>query len=148
MEGIDPRELKAFFLLQSLTAEELTAFLAYCQRREYFEGHAVFHEKEHGEALYIIIKGSVEIMRQGGEVLATLCDGDFFGEVALFDYALRTAGAIAKQDTVLLEVNRNDFNKLFVKEPSIAAKLLYQMMTEMSRRLRVKNSPSGGIIFS
>jgi len=147
MEKVDLNELRKHFIFQLFDDDELTQLIAYFNRRAYFDSHAVFHEKERGESMLIILKGEVLIMREGGDIIATLREGDFFGEVALFDYALRTAGAVAQGDVVLLEITRTDFNNLFNCNKNVAAKLLYQMMTEMSRRLRQKNNPTGGITF-
>jgi CRP-like cAMP-binding protein len=144
---MDIVELKKFFLFQSMSGEEISEFSSYCTSHDYFDGLYVFHEKDRGETMHIVMKGAVKIVRDGGEVIANLGPGDFFGEVALFDYALRTAGAVADGDTTLLEIHRNEFNKAFKNNPRIVAKLLYQLMTEMSRRLRVKNNPGGGLIF-
>ena len=97
----------------------------------------------------LVKRGEVKIMRtelEHEKELALMHAGDFFGEVTLFDYALRTAAALTVQDTVLLEISRNNFNRLFKNNPRIVAKLLYQMMTEMSRRLRRRNNPGGGLI--
>ena len=147
MDGVGILDLKKFFIFQSMEETEIAEFLGYCAKVECFDGHQLFSEKDYGETMNIIIKGSVDIVRQDKSVIVSLQEGDFFGEVALFDYTLRTAGAIARGDTILIEIHRSDFNKLFMKTPKIAAKLLYQMMTEMSRRLRIKNSPGGGLIF-
>ena len=116
----------------------------------YRRGETIFRQGEACDCMYVVQAGSVEVSgcKDGQEfIIAIHGKGDFFGEVALFDYALRTAGAVASEETVLLEINRGDFNKVFTDQPRIIAKILYQMMTEMSRRLRRTNSPGGGLKF-
>ena len=147
MDEIDFNELKKLFLFQLFADTDIAQVLTYFTRREYMAGSMVFGEHDHGESMYVILAGAVKIARAAGETIAELHEGDFFGEVALFDYALRTASATAMEDGVILEITRNEFNKLFSTSPALAARFLYQMMTEMSRRLRRKNSPGGGIIF-
>lgn len=146
MEEINVPELKKFFIFQAMTDSELVEFVGYCTHQKYVDGYTIFYEKDRGETMHIIINGAVKITKQDGALIAVLREGDFFGEVALFDYALRSAGAVADGNVLLLEIHRNNFNKLFNKNPVIIAKLLYQLMTEMSRRLRAKNNP-GGLIF-
>jgi CRP-like cAMP-binding protein len=147
MDELNINELKKLFLFQLFSDTDLAQALTYFTRREYFAGSAVFNEHDRGESMYVILQGSVKIVKVSGETIAELHEGDFFGEVALFDYALRTASAAAFEDSVILEITRNEFNKLFSTSPGLTAKFLYQMMTEMSRRLRRKNNPGGGIIF-
>lgn len=142
--------LKDLFLFQLLTREEMADLAGLFGEKTYKPGETVFYEKDKGETMYVIKSGSIKIAKhEGSEMkeIITYTQGDFFGEIALFEYALRTASAIAQEDTVLLEVTRIDFNRFFSQKPHIVAKLLYQMMIEMSRRLRRKNIPDGGVIF-
>lgn len=147
MDDLNINELKKLFLFQLFSDADLAQALTYFTHREYFSGNSIFNERDRGESMYVILKGAVKISKSSGETIAELHEGDFFGEVALFDYALRTASARAFEDSVILEITRNEFNQLFSTSPGLAAKFLYQMMTEMSRRLRRKNNPGGGIIF-
>ena len=147
MDEININELKKLPFFQIFNDADLAQVLTYFTRREYMAGSMVFEEHDHGESMYIILSGVVKISRAGGETIAEPHEGDFFGEVTLFDYALRTASATTVEDSMVIEITRSDFNKLFSVAPVLAAKLLYQMMTEMSRRLRRKNNPGGGIIF-
>ena len=146
MDEINVNELKKLSLFQLFSENDIAQLLTYFTRHEYLADNAVFKEHDHGESMYVILQGAIMISRASGETIAELHEGDFFGEVALFDYALRTASAVAKEDSFILEITRNDFNKLFSVAPALTAKLLYQMMTEMSRRLRRKNNPGSSII--
>ncbi len=149
MAGINPQELKNLFLFQLLTNDELEETAGYFEEKSYLSGATIFKQREKGESMHVVKRGEVKIMRtelEHEKELALMHAGDFFGEVTLFDYALRTAAALTVQDTVLLEISRNNFNRLFKNNPRIVAKLLYQMMTEMSRRLRRRNNPGGGLI--
>lgn len=150
MEEIRANELRELFLFQLVTMEELKEVVAICREKMYAAGMKIFAEKDKGETICIIKTGSVKITKNEGgkeKELITLSQGDFFGEVALFDYVFRTASAITLEDTTIMEINRAEFNKFFSQKPQIAAKILYQMMTEMSRRLRKKDTPLGGFLF-
>jgi len=147
MDEINTNELKKLPFFQIFSEAEIAQVLTYFTRREYMASSIVFEEHDHGESMYVILSGAVNIVRAGGETIIELHEGDFFGEVTLFDYALRTASATAIEDSMVIEITRSDFNKLFSVAPALTAKLLYQMMTEMSRRLRRKNNPGGGIVF-
>jgi len=149
MSEKDTQEMRELFLFELMTDDDLQALMPILREKFYGAGTKIFSEKERGETMFVIKKGSVKIVKQDGDVqkeLITFSAGDFFGEVTLFEYAMRTASAFAVEDTTLLEIARTDFTKLFSQKPQVTAKILFQMMTEMSRRLRRKNMPSGGLI--
>lgn len=78
-------------------------------KKTFRSGSIIFREGEPGNAAYIIEKGMVEIAAlQRGErrVMALLTEGEIFGEMALIDDGLRSATAIAVQDTEVLVINR------------------------------------------
>jgi len=78
-------------------------------KKTFRSGSIIFKEGEPGTAAYIIEKGMVEIAAlQRGErrVMALLTEGEIFGEMALIDDGLRSATAIAVQDTEVLVINR------------------------------------------
>jgi ATP-binding cassette subfamily B protein len=80
----------------------------------------VFKENDHGEKLYILVAGIVEIFTHwdGGEkILAKLTDGDFFGEVALLFDTPRNASVRAKGACVFLTLHYQKFQKIFQKLP-------------------------------
>lgn len=135
-------ELRKIFLFQLLNEDEFKELAKSWRERIYEVGTKIFSEGLIGEAMYIITSGSVKITRiaDGRErEIITLQRGDFFGEIALFEYVSRTASATTLTKVSLLEITREEFNGLFSESPQIAAKILYQMIIDMSKRLRVTN---------
>ena len=60
--------------------------------RDYNEGEVVVHQGEIGECMYVILEGEVEvILDQGGQSvrLAVRREGEFFGEMAIFEREVR-----------------------------------------------------------
>lgn len=142
--------LKEFFLFQLLTKEELKEVSSIFYEKTYASGTKIFSENDKGSTMYIVKTGAVRIVKQEGEgekEIITFMPGDFFGEIALFDYVFRTASAIADEETTVLEIQRDQFNKFFSEKPHLVAKILYQMMCEMARRVRRVISPTGFLIF-
>jgi len=142
MEDKKLEELRKLPIFQSLSLDELNEFASGVVEKACPDGTKVFSERETGDLMYIIKTGTVRIkkMKAGAEVeLAVLGPGDFFGEVALFRDVLRTATAIAGKQVVVLAVTRAYFNKFMLDKPHIAVKLLYHMLAELAKRLRVKN---------
>src|SRR5439155_398211 len=68
-------------------------------------GETIFDHGELPEFLYVVEQGIVDIVlpAQGGEIIvATFESGSFFGELAVFDRATRTATARAAVETSLI----------------------------------------------
>lgn len=136
------KELQTSVLFKDCTKKELKAISKVCTLREFKKGQHVFFEKDPGSALYVIIKGKVEIKQHTKakfRTLAILGRGMFFGEVALFDQAPRSATALALEDLYLLCIFRHDLNKLVARYPELGNKLLYTLACVLAQRLRVTN---------
>ena len=100
---------------------------------EYFPaGHVLFNEGDPGEKMYIIKTGSVEVIR-GSANVATLKDGEFFGEMALVSELPRTATIKAASDVELLVLQKEDFRHLLESSPSIASKVSYEVVHRVNQ---------------
>lgn len=81
-------------------------------------------EGDPGKTMYLINTGKVAILRStvsGDKLLATLKQGDFFGEMALMGLQdRRSASAKTLVETTVLELTREAFEALIRKSPEIA----------------------------
>jgi CRP/FNR family transcriptional regulator, cyclic AMP receptor protein len=104
--------------------------------KDYKDGSIIFEENSVGKEMYIIISGKVKIIKKKGEVetiLATLEEGEFFGEMSLFDNNPRSATVKAIGNIKLLEINQKNFLKKISKDPSLA----FRILEKMSQRIRI-----------
>ncbi len=85
-------------------------------------GETIFKQGADGDFYYIIKTGKCKVTRTaktGSELtLATLSDGDAFGEEALLTEAKRNANIIMTTDGSLMRLSKEDFNEL-LKEPNL-----------------------------
>jgi len=85
-------------------------------------GESIIKQGGDGDYYYIINKGKCKVSRTsktGSELtLATLNDGDAFGEEALLTEAKRNANITMTTDGVLMRLSKEDFNEL-LKEPNL-----------------------------
>jgi CRP-like cAMP-binding protein len=102
---------------------------AICEIEEYKAGSVVVQEGTEGESMYIVAKGTLEILLKG-QHLTYKKPGEFMGEVALLQQSKRTATAVAKEDTLLLSLKKNDLDEVFKKDPEME-KFFYKAMLEM-----------------
>ncbi len=135
--------LKQVPVFSGLKHREFNALENLIHNRNYKPGEMVFKRLAPGEGMYIILSGKVEIYleMEGGErnVLTTLSDGDFFGELSLLDDEVRSAAAVAAEATELLGFFRPDLFSLLERNPELGNKILINLARVISARLRKTN---------
>ncbi len=93
-------------------------------------------EGEPGESMFLINSGKVAIIKNtpvGEKTLATLKEGDFFGEMALMGSQPRRAATVKTlTETTVLELNRPAFEALIKRSPEIGIKII-KTLTERVR---------------
>ena len=85
--------------------------------------------------MYVVQGGQVEVIREQGEkeiLLAVLKEGDFFGEMALFDRELRSATVRARGEARILTVDEKTFLGRVQEDPSLS----FNILRTMSARIR------------
>ncbi len=92
----------------------------------------ILRQGQVGTGFYLVVSGQVRVVR-GGEVVARLGPGEFFGELSVLDQMPRTAHVIADAPTVCLALPSWDFTKLLEQHPKITLSVL----RVVARRLRV-----------
>ncbi len=114
-------------LLRDLNRIERASLVPRLDREERRTGDMIVRQGEPGDALYIILAGTVLVSRrdEGGERtdVAHLGPGECFGEMALLAGMPRTADVTAFTDLSLLRLSRNGFDKLFKSNPSVSVHL-------------------------
>jgi CRP-like cAMP-binding protein len=133
-------------LFSDLNEAELARFAEVTREREYPKNSVILFEDDPGDALYIVSTGQVKVVLIGEDgrevILSVLGDGDFFGEMALIDDEPRSAHVIAMKDSQLLVLRRDDFQLQLRDHPTIALKLL----RELVQRLRRADEKIGGLV--
>ena len=91
-------------------------------------GRAVIEQDDPADRLYVVARGTLAVTRRGPDgapvPLATLSDGDTFGEIALLHDVARTSTVTTTTDTTLLSLSRDRFGKLCAHEPKLRARAL------------------------
>ena len=133
------RELSEFELFSGLSREDLASLSEYCLPREFRKGQVLFYEGEEADCLYVIVGGEVEVWSdfraKERDLLAINKDKCIVGEMALIDSLPRSATLIASTDVSTYVINRDDFEKLLIRFPSIAVII----MKSLSKIVRNSN---------
>ncbi|GAB4486644.1 MAG: hypothetical protein OHK006_14760 [Thermodesulfovibrionales bacterium] len=122
--------LKKVPLLRGISHKLLRKLMMDLIEKEYAAGESVFREGETGKALYILIDGSVSILKQqnGGEkTLAVLGPGTHFGELALVSEEPRFASAVAATDSRILIMYKAYFDGLIRTNSPISSRVLLNL---------------------
>ncbi|HMW71978.1 MAG TPA: cyclic nucleotide-binding domain-containing protein, partial [Cellvibrionaceae bacterium] len=123
-------------------------FLAHCHRRRYPAKSTLIYAGDKSDSLYYIIKGSVTVLIEDEEgremIVAYLNDGDFFGEMGLFDEKdARSAWVRAKSECEIAEISYAKFQEISETHPEF----LFALGSQMARRLRATTRKVGDLAF-
>jgi len=103
-------------------------------------------EGEPGDTMFLINTGKVAVIKKtpaGEKILATLSDGDFFGEMALMGVQDRRAATVKTlTEVTVLELNRMAFEALIKRSPEIAMKVI----STLAERVRDSNGKLTALI--
>src|SRR5262249_29452703 len=80
--------LRTVELFSELATEELRAIASLAERASYASGTVIVREGEPGDSFYVLLHGEASVSR-GDKRIATLRDGECFGELALLDRGVR-----------------------------------------------------------
>jgi len=123
-------------LFAGLGAPDLERIADRFQERNFPEGARVLEEGASGTSFFVIGDGNATVS-VGGELIATLGPGDYFGEMAVVDEGVRSASVTAATDLRSYFLTPWDFRPLVEEHPELAWKLLQNL----ARRLRAAQGP-------
>src|SRR5690606_2396514 len=126
--------------LPTLKTKNLEAFLEHCNRRHFAARSTIIHAGDACDSLFYIVKGSVTVLLQDAPardmILAYLNQGEFFGEMGLFDEDHteqdRSAWVKARTECEVAELPYAEFRAITARDPE----LLYAVGRQMAHRLR------------
>lgn len=127
--------LRRISYFERCTEVELFALIARGYRKHFDIGQVICQENDPSEEFYIILEGAVEIFSEKSNIpIATLGEGDFFGEISLLTGTPRTATVRAlAPNTVLFVVERLQLQKLLSEHKELGE----QIALKLSERQQV-----------
>lgn len=139
---------------QGLTERQLEKLAHFLRERCWPEGVNICTEGEHGDQMYILYEGRVEItrtltMRVGGDFASRdkafneldAADLPVVGDIAIVDdRATRSATVRTLSPCAGLELTRSDFDRLCAEDTDLGMKLLRNILRGVCALLRKSNN--------
>lgn len=126
--GAIVERLSAVDIFAPLSVEE-TGMLAQAAVRHVFApGEMVIRAGDPGSSMFVVHNGKVRVqVNDNGRprTIATLNEGDFFGEMALFTGEPRTANVVALEETEVLEIGHAAMKRVFDTNPDLVESLSF-----------------------
>lgn len=124
--------------LSDTEIDHLSGLLRHCR---YSTGESIFFSGDHGDGLFLLVSGAVEINLPGDAPirLAAFGPGTIFGEMALLGGKPRSADAVTLEPATAYWLSNENFLAFQSLRPAAAIRMLLNIGHEMSERLRLAN---------
>lgn len=123
-------------LFEPLSENEIQDVATKIQIRQTPKGTVVLNEGDKSDSLYIVLSGKVKIFlidESGVEItLNVLHEGEYFGEVSLFDSGVRSASVVTLEDSYFGVLEKDEVLSLISAHPE----MLQNIMSGATKRLR------------
>ncbi|HEX8634459.1 MAG TPA: mechanosensitive ion channel family protein [Pyrinomonadaceae bacterium] len=118
--------LSATDIFAPLNADELSQLVCASRSHTYAPGETIIRAGEEGDSMFVVHHGNVAVQIDDNgrpRTVATLGEGDFFGEMALFTGEPRSAHVVAAAETEVLEIGHEAMKSVFESNPLLAETL-------------------------
>lgn len=140
-------------LFRNLSTPQIRTVLGICRKVNFSENEIIMKEGDIGDSLYIILKGTVEVIKS--LVISDVSEDDYreavknkvftkidershaiFGEIALLEECKRTATVRAVTNCIFYEIKKDDFLRLLETDSVSGCNILMNLARIVSARLR------------
>lgn len=115
--------LSAVDIFAPLSTEELRQLAKATVVHVFAPGETLIRAGDEGSSMFVVHDGRVAVQvseRGTARTVATLTDGNFFGEMALFTGEPRTANVVALEETEVFEIGHAAMKHIFETNPDLA----------------------------
>ena len=137
--------LRDLELFKGLGDGELRKLARLFTQKLFRPGERIFGKDDSGHEAYVVMRGQIDILLdENAPPIASLGQGQVFGEISFLDGGKRGAMAVAKQASILLVMQRPQFFELTQREPHLGLAVMRNIALELSARLRRTNATLAG----
>ena len=149
--------IKEVEIFAPLSEEETEKVADAAHLRVFAPDEAIVQKDQPGGSMFVVHKGSVEIQTVDEEgnkqIVGTLREGDFFGEMSMLTGEPRSATVIAKEETQVLQIGKFclkpilDNNPTLIKTLSNIIENRRAMLSETEHQSQEKSSQQNKTVF-
>lgn len=149
-------KLRRVELFNTLTGDEWEETAAHLYVAPFMRGETITRQGAEAHWLYLITMGQAEVrvaVNGASEKVATLGDGDFFGEMGMMTGEPRAATVVALTDVECYRLDKENFQRILHRRPEIAEDISHVLarrrvelerlrgeLTEEAIRLRMEHA--------
>lgn len=102
----------------------MSRLAAVAGEQQFGTGEFIARQGQVGSGLYVVVDGSVDVIKGTNDTIATLKPGEFFGELSVIDQQPRNASVRAAEATTCLAVASWDLLSLLEQDPALSLNLI------------------------
>ena len=131
-------------LFERFALDELKYVQGVCEKVEFPPGDFLIRQGRPGDALYVVIRGTVDVLSTSPDGrrtrLVELGPGAHIGEMSLMDDAPTSADVVARQGVLAFRLARERFQELIRGNQRIQIGFYSVMVSTLAKRLREANA--------
>ena len=143
----DPQELRHVPLFELLDDDEAQILAAQVEIKRFAARQRIFKAGDRSMQGYVVVSGKVRVFtldEDGQEVLVDEpARGDFFGFASMLQQTAHLTTAIATEDTVCLEIDREDLTVLIERRPAAGMDMLTVQARQFHAAQKLVQSRAG-----
>jgi len=134
-------EMEGNLLCKNITSNILSVIKELSVRKTLQDNETLFNQGDFGNSLYMVLKGEINIKlffdEKSYKLLGRYGAGTYFGEISFLNPGARTASAISKGETIVLELSKDSLLSLNSKDKEeLAIILLFELGSTLGEELR------------
>ena len=131
-------KLKKTPMFQDMPEALFLEILNICVKKTYSKGDIICREGDECNEMYIVIDGILQVLI-GGKELNLLTPIGFVGELGVISGTPCSETIVAKSESTLLKIDREELFSLFENDKELYTKFLFGILIDVSSKMRVLN---------
>ncbi|HSI64297.1 MAG TPA: cyclic nucleotide-binding domain-containing protein [Candidatus Saccharimonadia bacterium] len=129
-------------LLSNFPPEDVAQLSIFGEARHYVSGETIIGEGEVNNYLYLILKGTVEVVKKGdhgNHAIAEITQTGSIGEMSIFDPGPSSATVRATTEVEVWRATQENLERMHEVRPKVAYRLVTRICEVLAKRLRHLN---------
>ena len=129
-------------LLSKFSADDVAQLSTFGESRCYTKGETIIEEGEDNHHLYLVLKGTVEVLKKsekGMQKIAEIGTAGSLGEMSIFDPGPSSATVKALNEVEVWRTTQANLDRMHEVRPKVAYRLATRICAVLAKRLRQLN---------